>query len=311
MNNEIERFFRRATTGSLGQIEFQSWFSCFYCRRIQESVLNAKKLGCTAFQIFTRNPRGWAERKLPEDMIETFKSNLKESGIQRDSVAVHMGFLVNLSAPSSELYEKSVDSLTSELIKCSQLGIKYLVIDCGSHMGAGQERGLEQLVTGCERAVDNYRSTFSNNLDVTVLLQNSAGYKNSAGSKLEELRAALDKLPNKGYGICLDTCHAFTAGYGLRTKEACCNFIDEFNDVVGINTLELIHLNDSKHELASCADRHEHIGLGNIGLEGLGCIINHDSLRDLPMVMQTPKDSVRNDRENLQVVLKLRKGLGN
>jgi deoxyribonuclease-4 len=276
---------------------------------IQESVLNAKKLGCTAFQIFTRNPRGWAEKKLPEDTIEAFKANLKESGIERDSVAANTGFLVNLSAPSGELHEKSVDSLTNELLRCSQLGIKYLVVDFGSHMGAGRERGLEQVVTGCERAVDNYKSTFSNNLDVTVLFQNSAGHKNSVGSKLEELRETLDKLPSEGYGICLDTCHAFTAGYDLRTKEACLKFIDEFNDVVGINTLELIHLNDSKKELGSCSDRHEHIGLGSIGLEGLGCIINHDSLRDLPMIMQTPTDSIRNSFGNLQLVLKLRKEL--
>jgi deoxyribonuclease-4 len=173
-------------------------------------------------------------------------------------------------------------------------------------LGGGPERGLEQLVTGCEHAVDNYKSTFSNNLEVIILLQNSAGHKNRVGNKLGELRETLDKLPSKGYGICLDTCHAFTAGYDLTTKEACLKFIDEFNDVVGINTLELIHLNDSKKELGSCSDRHEHIRLGNIGLEGLGCIINHDSLRDLPMIMQTPKDSLRDDRANLQVVLKLR-----
>jgi deoxyribonuclease IV len=126
------------------------------------------------------------------------------------------------------------------------------------------------------------------------------------GCTIEDLREILDRLPNKGYGTCLDTCHAFISGYDLRTKEACLNFIDKFDEIIGLKSLKFIHLNDSKMEIGSHDDRHEHIGLGKIGVEGLKTIINHNSLRHLPMVMQTIPDSIRNHSEELEVVLKLR-----
>jgi deoxyribonuclease-4 len=138
------------------------------------------------------------------------------------------------------------------------------------------------------------------------LLQNGWDSKNSLGTKLEGLREILEKLPSKAYCICIDTCHAFISGYDLRTRDTCNKFIEEFDKLIGLDTVKLIHLNDSKMEINSHLDSHEHIGLGKIGVEGLKTIINHESLRDLPMVMQTPFMSIEDDTEKLKDVLKLR-----
>ena len=274
---------------------------------IYNSVDRAKSIGCTAFQIFTRNPRVWEFRSISEQDVDLFKSKLEKSGIQKDSIAVHTGFLINLSAPNSELYQKSTDYLTNELIRCSQLGIENLIIDLGSHLGVGVENGINQLINSCGQAADDSKTAFKNNRNVTVLLQNGYGQKNAMGNSIEELRDILDKLPKTGYGICLDTCHAFQSGYDLTTNDACERFIDKFDYIVGLNTVKFIHLNDSKKELGMHIDRHEHIGQGKIGIEGIRSIINNSHLRGLPMIIQTPIDSLRNDSDNLEVVLQLRK----
>ena len=289
---------------------FRIGFHVSIAGRIQNTVSNDLKLGCTAFQMFTRNPRGFLEREITEDEVCIFKSALDKSGIQKDSVAVHMPYMPNLSGPNSEVYEKSVNSFTNELIKCSRLGIKYLIVNLGSDRGHGKANGIKQLVKSCEKAVDNFKSSHSKNLNVTTLLQNSGGVGavqyNIIGRNLEELREILDKLPNKGYGICLDTCHAFASGYDLRTRDACIKFIEKFDKKVGLENIKFIHLNDSMSEIGSNLDRHYHIGLGKIGVEGLKTIINDNSLRDLPMVMEMPIDSIRDDSKNLEAVLKLR-----
>jgi deoxyribonuclease IV len=259
-------------------LTFKIGFHVSIAGGIHNSVSNAVQIGCTAFQIFTRNPRGWTEKALMETEIDLFKSNLKKSGIKCDCVAIHMPYgQTNLSAPDGELYEKSVNSFTNELIKCSKLGIKYLIIDLGSDRGYGKEYGIRQLLKSCERAVYTYKSTYKKKLDVTILLQNGWGFINSLGCTLEELKEILDRLPNKGYGVCLDTCHAFISGYDLRTTDACVEFIEKFDKTVGFYALKFIHLNDSKTEIGSHVDRHEHIGLGKIGAEGLKTIINHNS----------------------------------
>lgn len=274
---------------------------------IQNSISNAVNIGCTAFQIFTRNPRGWAERNLVDTEIESFKTSLKKSGIQSNSVAVHMPYLPNLSGPDGEIYEKSKKSFTNEMIRCSRLGIEFLVIHLGSHRGRGYDIGKEQLLKSCAEATDNYKSKFQRKMNVTILLENSAGQKGSIGSTLEELREILDNLPSKTFGVCLDTCHAFASGYDLKSLDACNEFIDRFDNTVGLNVLKFIHLNDSKGDIGSHLDRHEHIGLGKIGLEGFKSILNANSLRDLPAIMETPKDSASDDIKNLKVVHNLRK----
>jgi deoxyribonuclease IV len=217
-----------------------------------------------------------------------------------------MPHMPNLSGPDGELYEKSVNSFTNELIRTSKLGIKYLIIDFGSHRERGKENGIKQLIKSCETGIVTFKSVYNKNFDFTILPQNGWRSDNSLGTRLEELREILDKLPNKGYGICLDTCHAFVSGYDLRTGDECDNFIEEFDKIVGLDTIKVIHLNDSKMEIGSHIDSHEHIGLGQIGVEGLKTIINYESLRDLPMVMQTHFMSIEDDSEKLKALLELR-----
>jgi deoxyribonuclease-4 len=266
---------------------------------ISNSVDNAKKIGCTAFQIFSRNPRGWAAKPLAPDDIKLFQEKLAASGISKSSVMVHMPYLPNLSGPEGEFYKKSVETLAGEMQRCSALLIPYLVIHLGSHMGKGSKSGIDQLINAINTALE--KSKTKN--DPIVLLENNAGQKNCVGGNFEELRQILDRLGSEGFGICLDTCHLFASGYDLRKKEDVNSTIDRFDKAVGVKQLQAIHLNDSKGGLGSNLDRHEHIGFGAIGTEGLASFINHKAVRELPIIMETPIDKERGDEQNLQVVL--------
>jgi len=268
---------------------------------ISNSVNNAKKLGCTAFQIFSRNPRGWAAKPIARDEVDSFKNRLCASGIEKKSVVVHMPYLPNLSGPPGELYERSVKTLTEEMQRCNLLGISFLVIHLGSHMGMGSNSGIDQLVNalGAASARNKYQ-----NEDVVVLLENNVGQKNGIGGTLEELRLILDRLDNsKQFGVCIDTCHLFASGYDLRTKEDVDIVFDKIKSIVGLKELKIVHLNDSKGRMGSNLDRHEHIGLGSIGVEGITAFVNHVATQPLPIIMETPIDKTRGDEQNLKVVL--------
>jgi deoxyribonuclease IV len=267
---------------------------------ISNSVNNAKKLGCTAFQIFSRNPRGWAAKPLRREEVDSFKNRLCESGIEKTAVVVHMPYLPNLSGPPGELYERSVKTLIEEMQRCNLLGISYLVIHLGSHMGVGSNSGIDQLVNALTVASAGSKSENK----VAVLLENNVGQKNSVGGTLEELRLILDRLDSsKQFGVCIDTCHLFASGYDLRTKKDVNIIFEKIKAIVGMKELKIVHLNDSKGGLGSNLDRHEHIGLGSIGVEGLTTFLNHRAIQALPIIMETPIDTTRGDEQNLRVVL--------
>ena len=269
---------------------------------ISNSVNNAKKLGCTAFQIFTRNPRGWAVNPIPKSEVLSFKNRLAASGIERTSVVVHMPYLPNLSGPPGEFYQRSVKTLKEEMQRCELLGISYLVIHLGSHMGKGSKSGIDQLINALDTACAHRQSPNG----VVVLLENNAGYRNNVGGKLEELRLILDKLNNtERFGLCIDTCHLFASGYDLRTHESVIMVIEKIENIIGVEALKVIHLNDSKGPLGSNLDRHEHIGLGSIGRGGIAAFINHATIKALPIIMETPIDTRRGDEENLEIVLNM------
>ncbi len=273
---------------------------------IQNSVTNATNIGCTSFQIFSRNPRQWKAKHLETEAITLFKENLIQSPIDSKAVFVHMPYLPNLSAPTSELYEKSILTLTDEISRCNLLEIPYLVIHLGSHLGKGEQNGISQLIQACKKSFQNYENNGFSKNNVKLLLENSAGQKNSIGSKVEELQKILDQLGTSEYGICLDTCHLFAAGYDLSTEKGIYELLDLFDDCIGIQHLKLIHLNDSKGELGSGLDRHYHIGMGKIGENGFKTLINAKKLKNLPFIMETPIDSIRGDKENLDYVKQLR-----
>lgn len=272
---------------------------------ISNSVTNATSIGCTSFQIFSRNPRQWKAKVLEEEEVRQFKQVLGQSSIDPHSVVVHMPYLPNLSAPNSEMYEKSVTTLTDEITRCNLLGVPYLVIHLGSHLGKGEKNGISQLVNACQRAFQDYEDKGSSKNNVKLLLENSAGQKNSIGSKVEEVQLILELLGTSEYGICLDTCHLFAAGYDLSDEKGITNLLDLVEGTIGIKNLNLIHLNDSKGDLGSNLDRHYHIGMGKIGESGFKTLLNEKRLAALPFIMETPIDSLRGDKENLDYVKQL------
>jgi deoxyribonuclease-4 len=284
---------------------------------ISNSVDNALKIGCSAFQIFTRNPRGWAAKPLVDEDVMNFRAKLTKSAISPEAVIAHMPYLPNLAAPEGDLYKKSVETLAGEVQRCSTLGIPSLVIHLGSHLGKGTDEGISQLVKACNYALNDYgnisshlnqskQKTKKKNAPVRMLLENMAGQKNSIGSKFEEIRFLLDKLkPKRSFGVCLDICHAFASGYDLRKEKDVEKTLDQFDSVIGLKELKALHLNDSKGDLNSKIDRHEHIGLGKIGKVGFEALLQHKLMSSLPMIMETPIDDERGDAENLRVVLNL------
>jgi deoxyribonuclease-4 len=263
---------------------------------IDKSVDNAVERDCSAFQIFTRNPRGWNAKELVEQDIENFKGKLENSKIDRMAICAHMPYLPNLSTPKKDGFEKSVNTLISEVERCGKLGIPYLVTHLGSHLGTGEEEGIKRLVKGLSKAGQTKN-------DVKILLENTAGQKNSVGANFEQLAEIFNQLkPVKKFGVCFDTCHAFVSGYDLRTDKAVKETFSEFDDSVGIENLKILHLNDAKGEIGCNLDRHYHIGLGNIGEKGLGAVIKTVNKEKVPIILETPIDDVRDDFENIRIV---------
>lgn len=266
---------------------------------IDRAVDNAVERDCSAFQIFTRNPRGWYAKDLTEKNISDFKEKLKKSKIDRMATCAHMPYLPNLATPKEDGFEKSVRTIISETKRCGQLGIPYLVTHLGSHLGTGEENGIKRLIKGLEEAakVEN---------DVMILLENTAGQKNSVGSKFEQLAEIFNQLkPSKKFGVCLDTCHAFVAGYDLRTEKEVSKTFAEFDKTVGIKHLKILHLNDAKGDIGCNLDRHYHIGLGNIGEKGMTSIIKTANSNEIPIILETPIDDTRDDFANIKKVMKL------
>ena len=261
---------------------------------LDRSVDNAEERECSAFQIFTRNPRSWFAKDMDPNEAKTFKEKLSSSSIDRMATCAHMPYLPNLSTPEDEGYEKSIKSMIKEVERCNQLGIPYLVTHLGSHKGSGEENGIKRLTAALTKVAKT-------KADVMILIENTAGQKNSVGSKFVQLAEIFSKCkPTNKFGICLDTCHAFVAGYDLRTKDAVKKTMKEFDDTVGIKNLKILHLNDSKGELNSNLDRHNHIGLGEIGEEGLAEMVKIMNKNKIPIVLETPIDDTRDDFENIR-----------
>jgi len=260
---------------------------------IDRGVDRAVELGCDAFQIFTRNPRSWATRELREGEPEAFRSKRSEAGIA--PVFGHMPYILNLASPEEGVYGRSVASLGTGLSRCKALGIPMLVTHIGSHLGKGSELGVGRVVDALDTALGKDES------GVVILLETSAGSKNSVGSDFEELGLILDRVSERNrVGVCLDTCHVFAAGYELRNAEGLGATIDAFKGTVGLDRLRLVHLNDSVGGFGGGRDHHEHLGLGEIGLEGLGLVVN-SALGRVPMIMETPIDERRDNPGNMDV----------
>ena len=258
----------------------------------------ATELGCTTFQIFTRNPRGWKFRPLDEEEVSSFLERRRQTSFK--FVVAHMPYLPNLATPVKALMRKSRSSLREEVKRCDSLGIDYLVAHIGSHMGKGTMVGVRNVAEACDEALEESTGK------TVLLLENMAGQKNCVGARFEELSLILDLVKKrKRVGVCLDTCHLLAAGFDMTSKEAVERTMSLFDELVGLKEIRVVHLNDSKGPLGGALDRHEHIGLGQIGREGFRAFLHHDSVTDLPLLMETPVDDRRRDAQNLQTVKRL------
>jgi deoxyribonuclease-4 len=264
---------------------------------IDRAVDRALELKTNTFQIFTRSPRGWKYPPLPEEAVEAFKKKVKENGFK--GVASHMPYLPNLASPDKEIFQKSVDSLIEEIRRANLLGLDYIVVHLGSHMGKGIEFGRRRVAEAIIKAIEAERPSSM------ILLENMAGQKNSVGASFEDLRKMLDEMGDRRVGVCFDTCHAYAAGYDLSTKRAVEETVRRFDEVVGLDRLKVVHLNDSKGGLGSKLDRHERIGKGFIGRKGFEAIINHEELIKVPMILETPVSDYREYGEDLKVLRSL------
>ena len=259
---------------------------------IDQSVDRAKDLGCTTFQIFTGNPRGWDINTLNDDITKLFIEKIKKNNYNK--IVTHMPYLPNLATSNDIIFNKSVKTLKNELIKCDKLAIPYLVTHLGSHLGKGIEFGIENVTKALRLTLEEV------NNNVKILLENMAGTKNSVGSKFENIIKIIDGVDNQDkLGVCFDTCHAFAAGYELRNLEGIDNTLKNFDETIGINKLKVIHLNDSMGEFNCNRDRHQHIGLGYIGKNGFKTFVNDSRIKHLPMILETPINNERDDVGNL------------
>jgi deoxyribonuclease-4 len=261
------------------------------------AVDRAKDAGCDVFQMFSRNPRGWAVQPPTDEVCNKFRAKVKTIGIMPVD---HMPYLPNLASPKNEIYEKSVQALTTELDRCGVLGIPFLVTHLGHHLGDGIAGGRARVI----RAINMALGASDNN--VMLLLENTAGEKNSVGSSFEHIHGIIEGLDKQErVGVCFDTCHAFAAGYDMRTDEGIADTLAQFDELVGIRNLKVVHLNDTKGDKGSGLDRHEHIGMGFIGEDGFRRILHHPVFRDLSLICETPVDERRDDAGNIAKVREL------
>lgn len=260
---------------------------------VARAIERAREINGTAFQIFTCNPRGWACSDLTEEDAVAY------AACDLPAIA-HMPYLPNLAAPKPEVHSHSVATLVRELERCETLSIRLLVTHLGSHLGEGEPEGRARIVAAIRSALERAES------QTMIVMENTAGTRNSLGTRPEELAIILDALGgDERVGVCIDTAHAFAAGYDWRSPEN--PFFDELKASRVIERIKVLHLNDSKVALGGRADRHAHIGLGEIGSEGLANALNHEIFRSLPTILETPVDEVRGDRENIAEARKLRR----
>ncbi len=263
---------------------------------VDKAVDRAKEIGCDTFQVFTRSPRMWRHREFKPEEIEVFKRKRGEAGIT--PVFSHMPYLPNLSSSNPEPYRKSVDSLRLELTRCNQLDIPFLVTHLGSHLGKGLETGIKQIVKAIDDATDG--------LDryPMILLENTSGKTNEVGSTFEELKIIIDNVSTERIGVCFDTCHAFARGYDISTQNGVDSTIQNIEETIGFDRVQLVHLNDSKGELGSRLDRHNHIGVGHIGEDGFRRLLK-SRFKSKPLILETPVNEFRSVRGNLEKVREL------
>jgi deoxyribonuclease-4 len=269
---------------------------------VYNAPLNAMKIGAKAFALFTKNQRQWVSKPLDEETIAKFKENLALSGIEPRHILPHDSYLINLGHPEEEKLQKSRDAFIDEIERCALLGLDRLNFHPGSHLVKVAKRDVDrdEKIREAEYAcLDVIASSINiaieatKELEVKLVIENTAGQGSNLGYKFDHLGYIISKVDDKSrVGVCLDTCHTFTAGYDLRTKEAYETTMSEFESIVGFEYLMGMHINDSKPPLGSRIDRHQSLGLGEIGWGAFEMIMNDPRIDDIPMVLETINDEI-------------------
>jgi deoxyribonuclease-4 len=267
---------------------------------VEKALARGQEVGCDTIQIFVKTPNRWVSKALAEENVAAFKEAVAETGIW--PVFAHSLYLINLATPDNALWQKSLDALTDDLERCELLGLPGLVIHPGSHMGSGEEAGIARISS----ALDEVHARLLG-YSVQVWLETTAGQGAHLGYTFTQLRAIINGVKEPArLGVCFDTAHAFAAGYELRTPEGYEATWTQFDETLGFDRLKALHLNDSKKELGSRVDRHDHIGKGLLGLEPFRLLLNDPRLCGLPMTLETDKGpDLAEDKENLAVLRSL------
>lgn len=261
----------------------------------------AERIGATAIQVFTKNNNQWRAKEITDDDRTRWFDAWRASGVK--SVTAHDSYLINLASPQPDLYARSYHAFVEEIRRCHLLGIRVLNFHPGAHTGSGEEAGLALVADALNRAHDETADC----PDVISTIECTAGQGTSLGNRFEHLRAIIDRVENSDrVGVCIDTAHVFAAGYDLRDRRAYMATMKLFDEIVGRKRLQLFHLNDSKRDLGSCVDRHEHIGKGFIGKECFRLIMNDTRFSRIPKVLETPKSAdLKEDIVNLRLLRRL------
>ncbi len=267
---------------------------------VYNAPLNAMEIGAKAFALFTKNQRQWVAKPLESETIDKFKENLQKSTILPKHVLPHDSYLINLGHPEVEKLEKSRAAFIDELQRCAQLGLDRLNFHPGSHLEkvAKKDKENREIMQPIEdKCLDTIAESINIALDATsgvsAVIENTAGQGSNLGWRFEQLAHIIDKVEDKSrIGICIDTCHMFTAGYDIRTRESYDKTWGEFDKIVGRKYLMGMHLNDSKPPLGSHVDRHHSLGKGEIGLDAFRFIMNDERMDDIPLILETIDETI-------------------
>lgn len=254
---------------------------------VQNAPENAYAIGAKAFALFTKNQRQWKAAPLTSENIDGFKENLEKFGFDINYVLPHDSYLINLGHPEAEGLQKSRDAFLDEMQRCEQLGIKLLNFHPGSHLNKiDPDKSLQRISESINLALDKTKG-------VTAVIENTAGQGTNLGFTFEQLAQIIEQVEDKErVGVCIDTCHAFVAGYDLRTRDVFDETFGRFDSIVGMKYLKGMHLNDAKKELGSRVDRHESIGKGMLGIEPFAMIMNDPRFDNMPLILETPDETI-------------------
>ena len=258
---------------------------------------------CDVVQIFNKSNNQWRAKKLGAEEIERYFAAQGETGIT--AVCSHNSYLINLASPDEALNEKSYAAFKIEVERCNLLKIPNLVFHPGSHVGSGEEAGMDLIARNLNRLADEIPDN-----TVTLCLEATAGQGSNLGYRFEQLAYIIDRIDHDGQvGVCLDSCHIFAAGYPITEPADYAETMRQFDSIVGRSRIKIFHINDSKRKLGSKVDRHEHIGQGEIGPGGVANIVNDPTMETVPMILETPKDDdLQEDIDNLRMLRSMVKG---